>query len=388
MALTIAEDFDKLAASNKIAPVLQTFDESKGVAGRVNSITSSGSPLMQTARTRAAQSSAKRGLLNSSIGAQAGEQAVIETATPIASADASLFQQQQLANQNASNSANTVNATNAIQAGAQGRTLMEQAKLEAARLAQNQGQFDTTTQIERDRMTQQQGQFDKTFGLEGQKLTQQQSQFDTTTGLRRDELAQNQGQFDANLSLEGQRLAQQQGQFDTTTGLKRDELAQQQGQFDTATAVDREKLAQQQAQFAADQVLRRDLAAMEAQYKNDIQSSANISQAWTQMMQGISQIQNNPELDGPAKDTLISNQMAAFQSFSSFWKKATGGTVDVSDLLNLGIGGSAGGGGQVPTGPIMQPTPGSGSNPFGIKEIVNNDLNDPNNPLNPNNQNG
>ena len=68
-----------LAKTNQIAPVTQDFDESKGVASRVQSITSKASPLMQTARTRAAQNSASRGLLNSSIGAQAGEQAVIET---------------------------------------------------------------------------------------------------------------------------------------------------------------------------------------------------------------------------------------------------------------------------------------------------------------------
>ena len=285
---TIADDFDKLAQDNKITPVTQDFDESKGVAGRVNSLVSSGSPLLQTARTKAAQNSAKRGLMNSSIGVQAGEQAVIETATPIASADASLYQQQALTNQNARNTANIQNAGNAIQAGTQGRSLMEQARLEDKRLTQNQQQFDTTTGIERDRMAQQQSQF----------------------------------------------------------------TAQQAQQMDLARM---------------DIDSRRELAEIEARFKNDIQSSANISQAWSTLQEQIGRIQNNPELDPATKTQLIQNQLASFQSFSSFWKKATGGTVDVSDLLNFNISGPSGGGGNpvgnTGNGPVGTPQ-NPGPSPF------------------------
>ena len=279
MAATIAEDFDKLAKDNQIAPVTQDFDESKGVAGRVNSITSSGSPLMETARTRATQNSARRGLQNSSIGVQAGEQAVIETATPIAQADAGLYQQQALTNQNARNNANVVNAGNAIQTGTQGRTLMEQARLQQSQLDQNQRQFDTSTGLERDRLGQQQSQFD---AQQAQQMTL------------------------ANLDVQS----------------------------------------------------RRELAELEATYKNQIQSSANISQAWSQMMQGITQIQNNPELDDAAKRTQIENQLASFQAFSSFWNNATG--VDVSDLLNFNIAAGPAGGGTTPGGGTTAP----GNSPY------------------------
>jgi hypothetical protein len=244
---SVADNFDKLAKDNKIEAVTQDFDESKGVAGRVNSLVSGGSPLMETARTKAAQNSARRGLMNSSIGVQAGEQAVIETATPIASADASLFQQQRLTNQQAQNNAATQNANNALQVGTQGRSLMEQAR-----------QFDTSSDLEAKRLNQNQNQFQ----------------------------------------------AQQTQQF---------ELAK----MDVAS--------------------RKELAEIEARFKNDIQSSANISQAWSTLQEGISRIQNNPELDPATKTQLIQNEMASFQAFSSFWKKATGGTVDVSDLLNFNI---------------------------------------------------
>lgn len=274
---SVADNFDKLAKDNKIEAVTQDFDESKGVAGRVNSLVSGGSPLMETARTKAAQNSARRGLMNSSIGVQAGEQAVIETATPIANADASLYQQQRLTNQTAQNNAAVVNANNAIQSATTGR------------------QMDLSD-------TQQQ-----------RSLMEQARQFDGTR-------SENARQFDAT----------------------------------TAQRMDLAKL---------DVDSRKELANIEAQFKNQIQNNTNISQAWGTMMDTIQRIQNNPELSPEAKSTLIQNNLDAFKSFSSFWQKASGGAVDVSDLLNFGMPnaggppGSGGSGGGVGSGPGEIPPP-------------------------------
>jgi hypothetical protein len=58
------------------------------VQGQLNSILSSGSPLMRQAKARAAMESAGRGLNNSSIAVEAGEQAMISSALPIAQQDA------------------------------------------------------------------------------------------------------------------------------------------------------------------------------------------------------------------------------------------------------------------------------------------------------------
>lgn len=272
---TIKDELSEVAAANKIAPVTQDFDESKGVAGRVNSLTSSGSPLMETARTRAAQASAKRGLQNSSLGVQAGEQAVIETATPIAQADASLFQQQSLTNQTARNNAATVNAQNAIQSATTGR------------------------------------QMDLSNEQQGRSLMEQARQFD-----------------------KGQ--SESARQFDATT----------------AQRMDLAKL---------DVDSRKELATIEAQFKRDIQNNTNISQAWGTLQDTISKIQNNPELDPATKTQLINNNLASFKSFSSFWQKASGGAVDVSDLLNFGITGPAGGGAGSagPGTPGYSPPPGT-----------------------------
>lgn len=139
-------DAAKLTSDAMIAPSTTEFDESKGVAGRVNSLVSQDNPLMQTAQTRAAQAANARGLRNSSTAVQAGQQAVIETATPIASADAQLFQQQALTNQAAKNRASEVNAGNITAVGSQNLSLMEQARqsnqsagLERSRIASTEG---------------------------------------------------------------------------------------------------------------------------------------------------------------------------------------------------------------------------------------------------------
>ncbi len=313
-----------LAKNNQIKPDETQFDESKGVAGRVASLTSSASPLMQTARTRAAQNSASRGLLNSTLGAQAGEQAVIETATPIANADAGLFQQQSLANQAARNSANTQNANNTLTAGIQG------AQLDVSQEQSNKG------------LMEQARQFDT-------GLTQRQSEFGVTSGQTQQQIDAQKAQAAAALAQQQAQLAEQGRQFDTS---RSDNLAM----FDRELSQKAEQfgLTQQQtmalAQMDVDTKLK--MADLEAKYKNEIQSSANISNAWGTVMQGISAIQTDPNLDEATKKVLIENNLASFGAFSNFWKKATGGAVDVSDLLNFGVAQAPGTGGQVNTGPI------------------------------------
>ncbi len=60
------------------------------VAGNVKTLQSSGSPLMQMAGKQGEAFVARRGLLNSSMGAQASQQAMMQAALPIAQADAQI----------------------------------------------------------------------------------------------------------------------------------------------------------------------------------------------------------------------------------------------------------------------------------------------------------
>lgn len=442
-----AEMAKAIGDSAQASATTGTFDESKGTAGRVQQLTDQGGSLMAAARTRAAQRSVRSGLQNTSTAAQAGEQAVIETATPIASADAQLYQQQQLANQNALNSVAIANANIRAQTGMAGlslgenarqfdtglswdkdktgMTLMEQRRqfdqtmgLEGKKLDQNQSQFNQTLGLEGRKLDVSQSQFSQTLGLEGQKLAQQDSQFGQNLQLQRDNLAaqreqfaqslgldvaklnlsrdqmtQQQQQFLAQLNQRDQELAQQQSQFTSNLGqqaeqfranldlqrqnldaqreqfaqklgldkdqlqLNRDQLGQQDRQFLAELDQRAAQLQQQESQFVRDQQNKVTLAnldasnrerlmQLEAGYKTEIAGNENISRAWGTMMDSINQIQNNPDLDQAAKQTMISNTQASFQSFAAFWKKASGGTADVSDLLNFGpVGGSAGGSG-------------------------------------------
>lgn len=362
--------------ATQIATSPNPYDESQGVAGRVGSLTSQGSPLMTAARTRAKQAMTRMGTQNSSLAGQAGEQAVIETATPIATADAQLYQQQQIENQRNATQVSLANA-NLAEQGRQfdasqvwdrqkfGDTLLEQRR-----------QYDGTLGLEGRKLDQSAGQFKDSLGLQRDQLAQQGRQFDVSTGLESRRLDLNDQQFMANLSqqdrqfvqrlqLEQTNLAAQREQFAQSLGLdkdrlqvNRDQLTQQQQQFLADLDQRQQQLAQQESQFTREQSNRVTLANLdatnrerlmqiEAGYKQDIAGNENISRAWGSMMDSITQIQNNPELDQAAKATMIQNTQNSFAAFANFWKKSTGGNVDVGDLLNFGqVGGGGSGGGS------------------------------------------
>lgn len=75
------------------------------VEGRLNGLLSQDSNYIKRARTEAAQTSNRRGMLNSSMAAGAAEGAAIDRALPIAQQDAAAFLEQQFLNQGYSNDA-------------------------------------------------------------------------------------------------------------------------------------------------------------------------------------------------------------------------------------------------------------------------------------------
>lgn len=77
--------------------------EEDTVAGQLRSLISENSPLLQGAQTRGLQSANDRGLLNSTMGIQAGEEALYQSALPIASQDASTYYNARSANAAAGN---------------------------------------------------------------------------------------------------------------------------------------------------------------------------------------------------------------------------------------------------------------------------------------------
>jgi hypothetical protein len=108
-------------------PEKRTVDANETVSGQIDNLMSKGSPVLERARAGAMQRANERGLLNSSMAAQAGEAAVLDAALPIASADASVHNLAKRENQAAGNTAlqfganatNQATAQNVANAGAQ-----------------------------------------------------------------------------------------------------------------------------------------------------------------------------------------------------------------------------------------------------------------------------
>lgn len=85
------------------APVLSEVQKNETVQGQLENLLSSTSPVLQQARDRAIVQSASRGLQNSTLAAQAGTEALISAATPIAATDAATYSDRAKGNQTAQN---------------------------------------------------------------------------------------------------------------------------------------------------------------------------------------------------------------------------------------------------------------------------------------------
>lgn len=111
-------------AAQGYAPTPYTVPKEGSVQEQVKKIVGEDSPLIQQARQTATQQMHQRGLINSSIAVSAGEQGVINSALPIAQADAAS------ANTAMTNTANASNAEKNFQAGAANTAESVHAQLE------------------------------------------------------------------------------------------------------------------------------------------------------------------------------------------------------------------------------------------------------------------
>ena len=101
-------------------PTTSTVSDKETVAGQVNDLLKQDNPIMQTARTQAGQAANARGLLNSSMAVQSGEQAAINSALPIAQSDAATYHDTAMQNMAAQNTAGQFNSNAANQLQLQG----------------------------------------------------------------------------------------------------------------------------------------------------------------------------------------------------------------------------------------------------------------------------
>jgi len=95
-------DFQKMAGPMQGATSMNV-DDNMLASKQLEGILSRDNPLLQKARARAGAASARRGLMNSSIGVEAGESAMIDAAMPLATQDASTYARAGEFNANAQN---------------------------------------------------------------------------------------------------------------------------------------------------------------------------------------------------------------------------------------------------------------------------------------------
>lgn len=100
------------AQSATMTGATQSVDPTQTTGGQLTSLLTAGSPYLDAASSQATDQLNGRGLINSTMAAQAGETAAINAAEPIAASNASQLQQQALANQANVQDANKTNAAN------------------------------------------------------------------------------------------------------------------------------------------------------------------------------------------------------------------------------------------------------------------------------------
>lgn len=123
---------------------VQLDEQTDTVEGRVNRIIAQGSPLQTQAQTAAKQDANRRGLINSSMAVQAGQEATYKAALPIAQQDAATSYNAKTLNQAAGNTA--------LNLGATGRQNMEQTQQQGIiqrQLQQGAGDIQSKLQAEK-----------------------------------------------------------------------------------------------------------------------------------------------------------------------------------------------------------------------------------------------
>lgn len=285
-------------------------DGNQTVSGQINKVIAADSPLMQQAATGAAQAANQRGLINSSMAVQAGQAALYDKAMPIAQADAQTHGQAAKSNQDAENSFSQFN-TNAKNTASQFGA--------GARNALQSQQMDTAAKVA------------LTNAGAANDAAGRDAQLNTQTGLAK---------LDAGMkvALQGADAA---GKIQMT-------------QLD----------ANARAQLAGiDATSRSQIAGIEAQYKTQMQTSQSMASSYQSMIDNVTRILADKDLDAGAKQAAINSQTKLYNNAMQIQSQITG--LNIGALL-IGDGALAAPASAPTQEPIMAPAPGStyGYNPF------------------------
>ena len=265
------------------------------VQGQIANITTSGSPLMQRAETRANQQANARGLLNSSMAVQAGQAALYDAALPIAQQDAQTFARSGEFNANAANAASINNAQFTNNA----RTFNASAANEA--------------------------------------LGQQRTAGVASAAQQRDIAAQERQQT----NQIGAQERMQAADLASRDSMQRYQLAVQQA-MNTADNATRVQLQEMDART------RESLAGIESRFKVQMQTSESMARSYQQLTDGITRIMLDPDMDATAKQAAINNLTAVYNNTLQMQSAVSG--LNLGSLLTAPgapvSGGGGGGGGS------------------------------------------
>lgn len=321
--LASSADFDWGEAAGPMqGATTWTPSENSLASSQLSKILQSDSPLMVAARSGAERAAARRGLLSSSISAGAGQEAMVNTATPIATQDANTWAMSQRdAAQAANDFARDANAFGRQRAtetyrgilAREGRDSEQAFTADQNRLGR---EFQTSERVAGQEFTRGENATNRTFQtnerIAGQDFTRGENQANRT--------------FQTNERIAGQDFTRSENQA------TREQQARLQTDNQTFTANENRLTRESSSNDAAlNRAHNEAMTRLSSQLAQDA-NRANIPQQLigtisTQMSEAVRQILSDPNMDGPAKDTAISNYYkyanTQMQWMSNFYGTAT-----------------------------------------------------------------
>jgi hypothetical protein len=253
------------------------------VSGQLKKLISEDSPVLQQAKANAQRYAAARGMQNSTLAAQAGEQALISTATPIAQADAGVYHDVAQGIRSANLSTDSQKQLIQTQASANSLLQAQQAD-EQLQYLMTQGSINERLQTIDQNFKSLQADLDR-----GMQITLEDQRFQNNQALMISEYAQR-------------------------SGLSAQEAQQEINRLNQAHLNTLEEIAATARSKGADYS-----AALQGQYLTEV---SNIMQATTAAMNGVYSSGSKPDVQKQAIDKLLYEQRMNLNSLQSYYQSS------------------------------------------------------------------
>lgn len=283
------------------------------VAGRTTRLIDENSPLMQRARTRAAQASNRRGMGNSSIAVGAAENAVLDAAVPIANMDANLYGRNLEVN---TGMLNAERSQNALEAGRVAMQNVEAQNTERAQraLAEERVAEQNTANVQ---------QRNQAVAVQDQTAQQFNVQNERDIALTEAELASKAKIINA---------ANQQ-QADEFTAQQVNAMETEQARIDADTAKFNTQQSNAFIMSQLDQANKVQIADLQSFYENQLAGNQASSDLFQTTMNALDSIQKNVDMDAATKQQNINQQVNMLKSGLTMMSSISG--LDLGDALNF-----------------------------------------------------